>query len=844
MSRRIFAEITLSILTFAWVLGLTIFHLFIRPYPGFLVASTRGEITETYQAVSETAPLRVGDRILKIDEVVFEKSPAHWDFTPPLFWGYRPGDIMNLTIERGGRVMTIEQPFLGPTRAELIGRLNSRWLIPIFFWLAGAMTLLFIRPRTQLSWLMATFFHLTAFWVSAGMVSQGHVVWAAMAMRVIVWLCIPVYLHFLWLFPVSLGRPGKIVVPLLYGLGIGMAMLQMLELIPSSLYLVGFAICLAGCLVLIILHAIYQRTERRTLAGLLGAAVIILVPIAITSLASSFTSSTYLSTVTVTGFSALPGYFFLTIFRRQIKGQDRRVNTILSVYLAAILVEIAIAFLPVAILDLSIRIDYTLSVWLSTLFTATTMLIGFTPFLILPALAHAEVYLPSQSERPVVIRANRLAGDAFFFLILLFLALLLMLGVRMIVSTVWHEVILATCGFLLVILASLTRNPFQAWFQEKVLGMPLHPDQLANHFSGRILSSLDASGLRALLIDEILPSLLIRQSALVSLPPRPLPFLTLRVTPEQIPGADQAFHLAERDARLLKAEDLPKGLEWIRLAIPLRVGKQLIGLWMFGARDPDDQYDSTDIDLIRALAAQTALALSHIDQADQLRAIYRSDVDQRDAERQDFARELHDAVLNPLAVLTTTAEPIPPHFLAVLEDTIQHVRRVVKGLRPEMLSYGLHFGLQTLVDDLQESIPAGGPQIILEIPDSEARLDQRVEFNLFRIVQQACENAIRHAGARRIRLTGSITEEKVTLIVSDNGKGFAFTGRMDLAELLAGKHYGLAGMHERAGSIGAEMNIHSRLGSGTTVEVIWLDRSSFGDGADPSEKSAVLQMGD
>jgi signal transduction histidine kinase len=157
----------------------------------------------------------------------------------------------------------------------------------------------------------------------------------------------------------------------------------------------------------------------------------------------------------------------------------------------------------------------------------------------------------------------------------------------------------------------------------------------------------------------------------------------------------------------------------------------------------------------------------------------------------------------------------------LLEDTIQHVRKVVKGMRPEMLNYGLVAGLQTLVDDLSDSLPEGLPEISLEIETSDIRLDPNVELNLFRVVQQACQNALRHAAAHRIRISGWVKEDQVVLRVEDDGKGFEFQGRIDLADLLARAHYGLAGMHERASVIGAVLELQTSPGKGTCVQLVW-----------------------
>ena len=355
--------------------------------------------------------------------------------------------------------------------------------------------------------------------------------------------------------------------------------------------------------------------------------------------------------------------------------------------------------------------------------------------------------------------------------------------------------------------------------------MPLHPDRLINQFSERILVSLDSTHLKNLLVDGILPSLLVRQSLLLRLPPGggTEVFMALRVAPDQTPDAEAAARLARPSSRLLNAPGTPGLLAWARLAIPLRMGNQVTGLWLFGARDPDDHYNTDDIETLETLAAQIALALAHIDQANSLRALYLADVNQRDAERMDFARELHDAVLNPLAVLSNspfmTQVPVPMDTL--LEEMIQHVRRVVKGLRPEMLNHGLRLGLQTLVDDLSDTITGGKPIITLSVPDSFERLDPKGELNIFRIVQQACQNAIRHAGAGVIIISGEIEEDRVSLSVEDDGRGFDFGGQMNLAGLLAHQHYGLAGMFERAGMIGADIRISSTIGKGTCVQVEW-----------------------
>jgi len=85
----------------------------------------------------------------------------------------------------------------------------------------------------------------------------------------------------------------------------------------------------------------------------------------------------------------------------------------------------------------------------------------------------------------------------------------------------------------------------------------------------------------------------------------------------------------------------------------------------------------------------------------------------------------------------------------------------------------------------------------------------------------ACQNALQHAKAKAIRITGSLEPEQAELVVEDDGVGFAVREHLDLVGLLANKHFGLAGMHERAALIGAKMAIESVPGRGTRVRVIW-----------------------
>ena len=823
MRRTVFLETLFALITLVWVVILTFLLLFVRPYSGFSYLANSGIVTRVIQPGQAEQSLRPGDKILAINGEHFKSAPSGWSFDPLPFASYQPGELIPLTVERAGRRIEVTHPFLGPNSQEFMERLNSQWLIPIFFWLAGATTLLFIRPRTTVSRLMEAFFFLTAFWIAAGTASAMQLDWTAMAMRVAIWLTIPIYWHFFWHFPASLGKLPKPVLWGIYGLGSALALLQTAVLLPLNTYAIGFTVALLGSLVLILAHFIRQGEKRKQLAGLLVAAVIVIVPTALLSFLYSQAAG-YLGVAAVIGFSALPGYFFLTLLRRQLALPDRQVNRITRLYIAAIFLELLVAILPLVLVPQAFVAGLSGVKIFSSFLILLTSLIGFTPFLVLPALARAEILLPNPGERPVVIRANRLAADVTGFILAFFLFLALFELARSAVPPLWQGLLAAALALALVVLALQARPAFQAWFQLKLLGMPLQPDKLSVQFSSRILNSLEEAGLRNLLLEQVLPSLLVRQALLLRRRPdgQLAPFLASRLSPAQAAQAQTAAFSAS-GAQLLPPSAPGAPLDWARVTVPLHLGGEAVGVWYFGARDPDDYYDSRDLELLEQLAAQVALALAHIDQANRLRAIYLDDVSRSDAERLEFARELHDAVLNSLALARNSPymTQAPAQLDELMGETIQHVRRVVKGLRPEMLNYGLFAGLQALVDDLSDTLPQGCPEISISVTNNAIRLDPKVELNLFRVAQQACQNAIRHAEAKSIRITGKIESNSVDLSVEDNGKGFDFQGETDLAGLLSHQHYGLAGMHERAAVIDATLLINSIPGQGTLVQVDW-----------------------
>jgi PAS domain S-box-containing protein len=192
-------------------------------------------------------------------------------------------------------------------------------------------------------------------------------------------------------------------------------------------------------------------------------------------------------------------------------------------------------------------------------------------------------------------------------------------------------------------------------------------------------------------------------------------------------------------------------------------------------------------------------------------------------ERAHLARELHDSVTQALfsmTLVTRTTELLVDRDsdkakaqLASLRDlqreALAEMRALIFELRPGNLEQdGLLPALRTHTAALQGRI--GLPIVVTS--DLKDRLPLDVEEVLYRIAQEALHNVVKHAAARQVTLSIERTRSGVRLRISDDGKGF------DAASVPEG-HLGLAGMRARAEKIGASMEVTSRPGSGTTIEV-------------------------
>jgi signal transduction histidine kinase len=423
------------------------------------------------------------------------------------------------------------------------------------------------------------------------------------------------------------------------------------------------------------------------------------------------------------------------------------------------------------------------------------------------------------------LRANRVISLYLFFLVLgVVFAILLPLAEALPDFPTRLTLIGLGSAALVAFLALFAFGPFQRFVERRLLGMPLAQSRLLETYAAEITVSLNTSRLVTLLQEKILPSLLVRQSALLRFDgPVHTTLYAAGVDPAQLPAPESIPDLLALAGKYrAPAKDGAQPCSWARLVLPLAASQQSIGVWLLGRRDPDDFYSQAEIPTLQSLAHQTAVALINIVQAERLHALYQTDIDRAETERAALARRLHDHLLNELAVLKLSMGDYtpPPEFLNRYEALTADLRQIVSGLRPPMLGYGLHPALSALVSAATERT-APGLSVLLELPETDMRYDPQVERHLYRIVQQSVDNALRHAQAGRVVIKGRLEADRIALSIEDDGIGFATGEQLDVAGFVAHKHFGLAGMLERAALVNATMQIESAPGRGTRVGVTW-----------------------
>lgn len=254
------------------------------------------------------------------------------------------------------------------------------------------------------------------------------------------------------------------------------------------------------------------------------------------------------------------------------------------------------------------------------------------------------------------------------------------------------------------------------------------------------------------------------------------------------------------------------------LAVPLIVKEEVYGSLALYYNEPRE-FSTDEIDLAITFCDQAALAIENA------RLQIQAEEAAVAAERHRLARDLHDAVTQSLFSASLIADIMPRLWdrdqdearrrLAELRQltrgAMAEMRTLLLELRPAALTEGR---LSEVLRHLTAAINSRTQTAITLKVDGEYGLPPDVQVGLYRIIQEALNNVVKHSRAESATVSLTFEPEQLKLCIEDNGRGFEVNN-------ISSEHLGVGIMRERAENIGASLKILSQLGGGTRIDVAW-----------------------
>jgi len=181
-------------------------------------------------------------------------------------------------------------------------------------------------------------------------------------------------------------------------------------------------------------------------------------------------------------------------------------------------------------------------------------------------------------------------------------------------------------------------------------------------------------------------------------------------------------------------------------------------------------------------------------------------------EKENLARSLHDGLGQSLAALKLLLQmndsEISRQALELTETSIAEMRNVLNDLRPAWLEEGLEKALAYMTESLDG---LNDFSCKIDIEDSLPPFDETMSLNIYRLIQEALTNVVKHSKATEATVTCKMANDKCTFVITDNGIG------VDPKNTDYG--IGINSMTDRARMIGGDLHIATSPGDGTTIEI-------------------------
>jgi len=272
------------------------------------------------------------------------------------------------------------------------------------------------------------------------------------------------------------------------------------------------------------------------------------------------------------------------------------------------------------------------------------------------------------------------------------------------------------------------------------------------------------------------------------------------------------------------------------ISVPLRAKDNVLGVMNVASYMPHS-FTKEDVHLLHSIGDQLGTA---IEQAilnerlrkarERLRKLARQNLVAEEEERRRIARELHDETSQSLSGIALQLEALieiylksgnqDPQLIAGLKKvqslTVhvhKEVSRVISNLHPTVLDT---LGLVAAVrQHAKNSLQPLDINVTVEVNGTEIRFPPDVEAALFRVIQGAIGNIVKHSKAKNASIVLAYQPHEFSLSIRDNGQGFDVSKLIDVEE--SGRGRGLFSMRERIGFLGGTSGVESKIGAGTTV---------------------------
>ncbi len=267
-------------------------------------------------------------------------------------------------------------------------------------------------------------------------------------------------------------------------------------------------------------------------------------------------------------------------------------------------------------------------------------------------------------------------------------------------------------------------------------------------------------------------------------------------------------------------------------SVPLRSKDKILGVINIANREAR-KFSPEDIQLLDSIAAQIAIAIENaklhqeVQRKDEIRGeLLREIFSIQEEERKRIARELHDETSQTLASLAASLEAmvgmLPPaadNIKARLRKAqslsislLDEMHKLIYELRPTLLDdLGLVAAIRWLADN---NLGAAGVRVDFKTAGRERRLPPQLEIMLFRVIQEAVSNIVRHAHAKNVGISLHFKKSVIRVHVKDDGGGFNIEEAISSKDRPRG--LGILGMRERVELMNGTLRIQSHLGSGGT----------------------------